>query len=77
MINWIWTDHILRQMQERNISRSIILNVLENPDEIVIGHFERKIYQKIIADKLVRIIAEGRTLVTVYATSKIRKYLKE
>ena len=48
---------------------------IDNPDEVIPAEQDRLIYQKVINNKLVRIVTEDNTLVTVYVTSKIRKYL--
>ena len=73
---WIWTDHIVHQMMERKMSRELIHDVLLNPDDIVAGKKNRLIYQKVIDNKLIRIITENKKLITVYPTDRIWKYLK-
>ena len=74
--NWIWTDHIEWQMWERNISPQTILAVLNNPDEIIPGKKGRRIFQKLTKGKLVRVVVEDQTLITVYITDKLEKYLR-
>ena len=74
-INWIWTDHIEWQLIERKIPKDLVKAVINNPDEIVLGRHDRKVYQKIIGDKLVRVVTENNRLITVYLTDKIKKYL--
>ena len=34
--NWIWTDHILNQMEERKLSRELVEAALDDPDDKVI-----------------------------------------
>jgi len=63
-------------MSKRNISRSLIEDILDSPDEIISTGQNRFIYQKIVENKLVRVVTEENSLVTVYLTSKIRKYTK-
>ncbi len=58
-MNWQWTDHVLLQLKERNLSKEVIEDALKNPDSIVPGGRSRLIYQKLISDKLLRIITEG------------------
>jgi hypothetical protein len=75
--DWIWTDHIKWQMEEREIPKELVENILNNPDEIVSGKHGRIIYQKIISGKLIRVITEDSKLLTVYLTDKIKKYMRE
>ena len=76
-MNWRWTDHILLQLEERNISRELIEDALKNPDSNESGTGNRIIYQKLVSGKLLRIVTEGDLLITAYITDKISKYLKE
>ncbi len=75
-MNWIWTDHIERQISERRIPRERVELTLFDPDEILVEHYGRKVYQKIIDGFLYRVIVENERLITVYFTSKIEKYYK-
>ena len=74
--NWIWTDHIKEQIIERKLSKEIIETTLNSPDEVVSGKYDRQIYHKILGEKLIRIVADGNVLITVYITDKISKYMK-
>jgi len=76
MMNWIWTDHIIRQISERGILRENIEKTLSDPDEVLIERTGREVYQKIIAGFLYRVITENERLITAYFTSKIEKYYK-
>ena len=76
-MNWRWTDHILLQLKERNLSRELIEDALQYPDEKIPGSRNRMIYQKLVSGKLLRIITEGDLLITAYITDKIGKYTKE
>ena len=76
-MNWRWTDHILLQLKERNISRELIEDALKNPDSKKSVTGNRIIYQKLVSGKLLRIVTEGDLLITAYITDKISKYLKE
>ena len=75
-MNWNRTPHFIRQLTERNIPEETVKQTLDNPDEIIKGKDDRIIYQKVIGDKLIRIIAEKENFITVYQTNKIDKYLK-
>lgn len=74
--NWIWTDHIEIQIAERELSRELVESVINDPDEIVPGRHGRSIYHKLMGNKLVRVVADGNVLITVYTTSRIEKYMK-
>jgi hypothetical protein len=74
--DWYWTSHIKDQMIERDITAEEVEDALINPDDIVIGKENRKIYQKMTADKLLRVVTEGNRLITVYRTGKLDKYVK-
>jgi hypothetical protein len=74
--NWKWTDHILEQIKERELTKDLIQMVINDPDEIVPGKYGRQIYHKLLGDKLIRVVADGNTLITVYITDQIRKYMK-
>ena len=73
---WKWTDHIKIQLIERKISKELVETAINNPDKVATGKKNRKIYQKIIGDKLIRVETEGNNLITVYLTDKISKYMK-
>lgn len=76
-MNWRWTDHILLQLKERNLSKELIEDVLNHPDARIPGNRNRVIYQKLTSGKLLRIVTEGDLLITAYLTDKIAKYVKE
>ncbi len=75
-------EHALRELQRRSIPMQVVQDALEHPDQIVPNVEGREAYQKVIevSDKryLLRIIVEhGDTVVTVYRTSKVKKYWSE
>ena len=74
-MKWKWTDHIEIQLNERKISKELAETAINNPDKIVDGKKNRKIYQKITGDKLIRVVTEGDNLITVYLTDKVKKYM--
>jgi hypothetical protein len=76
-MNWQWTDHILLQLKERNLSKDAIENALRNPDGKIPGSKNRMVYHKLISGKLLRIITEGDLLITAYITDKVSKYTRE
>ncbi|HCZ10985.1 MAG: hypothetical protein A2077_05870 [Nitrospirae bacterium GWC2_46_6] len=74
-MGWKWTDHIEIQLVERKISKELVEAVLNNPDRVATGKKNRKIYQKVMGDKLIRVVTEGDSLRTVYLTDKVKKYM--
>lgn len=74
--NWIWSEHIELRMLKRKISRELVEMAVNEPDEVLPAEQNRLTYQKIVDSKLVRVVVEGNILVTVYITSKIKKYLR-
>jgi hypothetical protein len=73
-MDWLWTQHILLQLKERQIQKDLVEITLGSPDKIIEGKKNRMIYQKIISGKLLRVVTEDDKLITVYLTDKIRKY---
>ncbi len=72
-----WTNHALKSISERGISRSLVEDALLHPDEIVEGHNKRVVYHKIVGNKLLRIIVDcENAIITAYMTRKIKKYWK-
>lgn len=76
-MEWRWTQHILIQLNEREIRKELVELTLTNPDKTIAGRKNRMIYQKVIAGKLLRVITEGDLLITVYITDKIKKYIED
>ena len=76
-MEWRWTQHILIQLNERDIRKELVELTLTNPDKTIAGRKNRMIYQKVIARKLFRVITEGDLLITVYMTDKIKKYMED
>ncbi|MBI5750207.1 MAG: DUF4258 domain-containing protein [Nitrospinae bacterium] len=74
-MDWKWTDHIELQLLERKIPKELVEIALNNPDNIALGKKDRKVYQKIISGKLVRVVTEKDSLITVYLTDKVKKYM--
>ncbi len=75
-MDWRWTQHILIQLREREIQKDLIEITLASPDKITEGKKKRRIYQKIVAGKLLRVVTEDDLLITVYMTDKIKKYME-
>jgi len=79
------SKHADEEMQRRQIPRSLVDSVLENPQQIVDEYGNKKAYQSKIDFNgkiyLLRVIVdesvESKKVVTVYRTSKIAKYWRE
>ena len=75
-MTWKWTEHYKLQLTERSLSQEKVNEALEFPDSIIDGTEGRKIYQKSIGNKLLRVVTEGDLVITAYVTSKTQKYIK-
>lgn len=75
-MNWRFTDHLQMQLNERQIPIEAVLETLEEPDEVVTGKRSRKIYHKLRSGDLMRVVTEGDVVITVYVTSKLKKYYR-
>jgi len=78
-MDWIFTHHAIKQINERNIPADIILKTLKSPDEILpdINYPQtRVVYQRIFGRKLVRVFTEDNLVIAVYMTNNIDKYFK-
>ena len=69
-----WTDHAIKMLKERQISKRLVESALNNPDEIVEGKHGRMVYHKLLDHKLLRVIVENNIVITVYLTDKVEKY---
>jgi len=77
------SGHALEEMKRRNLSRDLVENILKEPQQIVDEYGNKKAFQSVIKfgtgkDYLVRVIVndtlEPAKVVTVYRTSRIKKY---
>ncbi len=85
-MNFVLSEHLLKQALERDIDLRLIEEILTNPDQIVndeSGEAGQKVYQSIVelSEKktyLVRVCVnmekQPNVAKTVYLTSKIRRY---
>ena len=80
-MKYIFSQHALEQMELRNISKEIVRRVLAKPEQTIIEK-KKKIFQSVVhfsdGNYLIRIfvntIKKPNLIITVYRTSKIRKY---
>jgi len=78
------TEHARSEALRRQISEGIVLAVARDPEQRLAARAGREIRQSRIADPasgklyLIRVVVEleqaGETIVTVYRTSRIRRY---
>jgi hypothetical protein len=78
------SDHAREEARRRGVSEAIVLSVARDPEQRVMVRARREVRQSRITDAasgklyLVRVIVDfgehGDTIVTVYRTSRIRKY---
>lgn len=47
-MDWKWTDHIELQLIERKLPKELVEEAIGNPDRVITGKKDRRIYQKII-----------------------------
>ncbi len=78
------TDHAKEELVRRGLSTEMLKQVMTQPEQVVVSHSGRKVYQSRIEIGgklyLVRVIVEESdpvTAVTVYRTSKIEKYWRQ
>ena len=77
--NIVFISHALERIKERGISKDLVIEALTNPDKVEEGYFGRKVAQKVVDEKLIRVIYEEHEdeiiVITAYITSKVDKYL--
>jgi hypothetical protein len=77
-----FSPHAVEEMQEREIPIQVMMIVLNQPDEITPERKNRSAYQAEVEINgklyIVRAIVESDgTVVTIYRTSKVKKYRSE
>ena len=81
-MSFIFSKHALEQIDLRGLSKTIVEEVLSKPDEIIIQD-EITIYQSVVSflpdgNIQIRVFInnqkEPNVIITVYKTSKIKKY---
>ncbi len=75
----IFIPHALDRLKERDISKELVIEIIRNPDNIDPESERRKIVQKLIKGKLLRVVydeeEESIVVISAYSTSKVLKYL--
>ena len=74
----VFIDHALERLRERKISKELVMQALNEPDSVDTGYPGRKIAQKSLNGKIIRVIHEERDdeilVITAYIISKVKKY---
>lgn len=77
----IFIQHALDRLKERGISKELVIKIIENPDNIDPESQQRRIAQKLINGKLLRVVYddedESIVVISAYSTSKVHKYLRK
>jgi len=65
----IFIRHALDRLEERGISKDLVIEIIRDPDDVDLESERRKIAQKLIKGKLLRIVydEEGECLVVISA----------
>lgn len=77
----IFIPHALDRLKERGISKELVIEIIRTPDNVDIESERRKIAQKLIKGKLLRVVyddeEESIVVISAYGTSKVHKYLRK
>ena len=82
-MNFCLTTHSESEMVRRKIPQHLLEELMADPQQVVPGHGRRKVYQSLLEfgdnrTYLLRAIVDDQTspptIVTVYRTSRVRKY---
>ncbi len=80
-MNVIFTKHAEEKLQERKISRDLVISCVNAPDYVVDSKFGRKIMHKLINNKLLRIVCSFHSddciVITQYYTKPQRYQLED
>jgi hypothetical protein len=79
-----WSDHAIKKLARREVDRGAVEQTIAYPDSIVPGQSRRRIYMRRYDDgvlqtqMLLRVVveetADDLVIVTLYKTSKFKKY---
>lgn len=76
-MNFEFSKHALGQMELRGIAKDVVKKILAHPEQIR-DEDGNKVYQSTVNNYLIRIFVNEKKnpklIITVYKTSKIRKY---
>jgi len=73
---FVYTEHADYKLKERSIDKKTVEFVLQNPDIVIDSRFDRKIAQRIIENKLLRVVFQKKNntfkIITAYYTKPKR-----
>jgi hypothetical protein len=76
----IFVQHAMDRMSERSITQELVKSTLNHPDNIDCRNEKRKMAQRFIEGRLLRIIYEedddAIVVVSAYCTSRVNKYIR-
>ncbi|MBI2583949.1 MAG: DUF4258 domain-containing protein [Candidatus Aenigmarchaeota archaeon] len=76
MMKFDYTEHVEEIITERKLSKQIVEDIIKNPDKVIDSRLGRKIAQKVIGNKLLRVIYEEQSnayiIITAYSTKPER-----
>ena len=64
-----YTEHAEENIKERELDKAVIEDVIRDPDRVEHGKFNRKIAQKMVGVKLLRVIYEKEGNVYIIITA--------
>lgn len=84
-MNLEFSSHARIELERREIDKADVELTFSEPDRVVEARFGRKVYQKIVQDKIllkpmlyrvvVEVVENTYSVITVYKTSNIKKYM--
>lgn len=76
-MRFAFSKHAIEQMELRGIPKNVVEQILAHPEEIR-NEEDKKGYQSIVDNYLIRVFVNDKKdpqlIITVYKTSKIKKY---
>ena len=83
MKQFIFSTHVLAEMARRGITKALVIEIINNPEQVAPGRNQRSIFHSRFTfgeekPYLVRVIidetVDPAVIITVYRTSKVHKY---
>jgi len=72
-MKFVYIQHAEDMAKERNISKKLTEDVINNPEKIVTSKFGRKIAQRIVNGKLLRVVHEKQNGIFIVITAYYTK----
>ncbi len=68
-----YTAHAEENIEERKLNKKIIEDIIKNPEKVIDSKFGRKIAQRTVEDKMLRVIYEQKDNVYIIITAYYTK----